>query len=717
MLDLKKLQESGDAPGFLTEEGLATLRGGYLRPGENPRQMWERVSRAAASALNKPELASKFFDLFWKGWLGGATPVLANMGTDNLPISCYSASVSDSTLSIFNHYKEIAMMSKYGGGTGSFWGNVRSSGSPISKGGKSAGVVPWLKTLESVANSVSQGSSRRGAVAAYLPIEHGDAEDFIEIRNPTGDINRRCLTQSFHAGVSIGDEFMMNAIENNGKERKLFNKLLSTRFGFGEPYIFFRDTVNEHKPKIYKDLGLHIETSNLCVAPETKILTDKGHLEIGPLEGQTVNVWNGERWSEVLIRKTGENQPVVTVKTEQGNELDCTPYHKFYVDVYENYTLPRTKMKRAHELQSGDELIYLELPPGESGQQRFTVESVTDKGRTTDTFCFEEPFSNMGVFNGILTGQCSEILSPTDEKHSFVCCLSSMNLEKYDEWKNTDAVYLATWFLDGVMTDFLSKAKHIEGLENAVRFAEKARTLGLGVFGYQSLLQKREYAFDSFDAMMLNSEVFRKIDEETKRATSDLAKAYGEPEWCKGYGVRNAQLVALAPTTSNALIGGGVSQSIEPWASNLFEQKSAKGTFIRTNPILKAFLSQRNLDTFEVWEQIRKDRGSVQSLKGLSKEEKAIFLTAREINQFAIVKQAAQRQKWIDHGQSLNLFFTTPSNLSSVEERRALTKYFKDVHIEAWKSDVKTLYYARGESATTGKLIIQDASSCAACEG
>lgn len=574
-MTLLELKEKGEAPEWLTEEGLVTLSRGYLQPGENPRQMWERVSRASASALNKPELASKFFDLFWKGWLCGATPVLANMGTDNLPISCYSNEVMDKTVSIFDGYKEIAMMSKYGGGTGSYWGNIRASGTPISKGGKSGGVVPWLKTLEAVVNSTSQGGTRRGAVAAYLPIEHGDVEDFIEIRNPAGDVNRRCLTQSFHHGVTIKDDFMESVVSNNGRERNLFNQLIGARFSFGEPYIMFHDTVNRNKPQMYKDLGLEIKTSNLC----------------------------------------------------------------------------------------------------------------------------------------------SEVLSPTDEHHSFVCCLSSMNLVKYDEWKNTDAVYLAIWFLDGAMTEFISKAKKLEGLENAVRFSEKARTLGLGVLGYHSLVQKRELSFDSFDTMMLNAEIFRNMEFEAKRASKDLALEYGEPEWCKGYGVRNAQLIAVAPTTSNSLIAGGVSQGIEPWAANVFEQKSAKGTFIRTNPELASFLQKRGLDNLQVWEQIRKDKGSLKNVKGLSEQEKSIFLSAREINQFAIVKQASQRQKWIDHGQSLNLFFTTPANVSDVSQRRLLTKYVKDVHIEAWRSGVKSLYYVRGESALNGELIVQDAATCASCEG
>lgn len=299
---------------------------------------------------------------------------------------------------------------------------------------------------------------------------------------------------------------------------------------------------------------------------------------------------------------------------------------------------------------------------------------------------------------------CQEITLFTDENHSFVCCLSSMNLMRYDEWVNTDAVFVANYFLDCVIQEFIEKAKNIPGLECAVRFAEKSRAVGLGVLGWHSLLQSRMIPFDSFDAMMLNGKIFRYIKEESDKASKYLAEKYGEPEWCKGYGVRNTHRCAVAPTVSNSLISGGFSAGIEPWAANVFVQGSAKGTFIRKNIELQQLLIKLNKDTDDVWKSISQNDGSVQHLDFLSDNEKEVFKTAREINQMALIKQAAQRQQYIDQGQSLNLFFTHDAD----------PQYIHDVHIEAWKSGLKTLYYMRSEGVTKSKI---DYKECKACEG
>lgn len=575
MQTLENLKKSGDAPEFLTEEGFKTLSQGYLLKNETPRQMYLRVSNAAASRLNRPDLAHKFYEIIWNNWLCLATPVASNMGTQNLPISCFSNSVDDNTSDIFKGYHEIAMLSKYGGGTGSYWGRVRGRGTPISKGGFSEGIIPWLKVLEQTASSVSQGGTRRGAVAAYLDIEHLDIEEFIEVRRNTGDISRKCLSNNFHHGVCVSDSFMESIKNGDKKARAVWASLLKNRVEFGEPYIMFKDTANKAAPQIYKDKNLRIETSNLC----------------------------------------------------------------------------------------------------------------------------------------------SEIMLHTDPEHTFVCCLSSMNLARYDEWKDTDAVYYATYFLDGVMQEFIDKAKLVPGFEKAVKFAEKSRALGLGALGWHTLLQSKMIPFDSFDSMMLNAQIFSRIKKEAERASQALAREYGEPEWCKGYGVRNTHLVAIAPTVSNSLISGGVSQGIEPINANIYSHKTAKGTFIRKNPSLEALLEKKGLNTLEIWNQINQDRGSVRNVKGLSKEEKEVFLTAREINQFAIVRQAGQRQKFIDQGQSVNLFFAMPNDVTDENEKKQLAKYINEVHLEAWELGLKSLYYLKTESVLKGEAIFKDSNDCKSCEG
>ena len=295
--------------------------------------------------------------------------------------------------------------------------------------------------------------------------------------------------------------------------------------------------------------------------------------------------------------------------------------------------------------------------------------------------------------NGLMTGN-TEIFLHTDEEHSFVCCLSSMNLARYDEWKDTDAVYWAIWFLDGVMQEFIEKAKQIPGFEKSVRFAEKGRALGLGVFGFHTLLQRKEIPYDCMETFQLNAQIFRGLKKESERATKDLAEEYGEPEWCKGFNRRNTHLIALAPTVSNSIISGNVSPSIEPWTSNAFARKTAKGTFIHRNRDLENLLEDKGKNTEDIWKSIVANNGSVQHLEFLSEKEKETYQTAREINQFVIIKLAGQRQKWIDQGQSINLFF--PSNVDPV--------YFHKIHIAAWTEGLKSLYYCRTESPLKGEM-------------
>lgn len=569
---LKELKDKDQAPYWMTDEGFQTLSRGYLLEGETPRDMYERVAFSAADRVGKPELRSKFFEIIWNNWLCLASPVCSNMGTTRgLPISCYSSTIPDSLDGIFTSIHETAMLSKFGGGLGHYWGNVRGRGVPITGNGFSEGIVPWLKTEDAVISSVSQGGVRRGSSASYLPVTHPDIEEFIDIRRPTGDDSRRCRSTGFHHAVMFDDNFMTGVRDGDYEARQIWSKYLKTRWEMGEPYAQFSDNVNRQAPQMYKDLGLKINASNLC----------------------------------------------------------------------------------------------------------------------------------------------NEIQLFSDDDHTFVCCISSLNLARYDEWKNTDTVGLSLWFLDAVMSEFIEKAKTIVGFEKAVRFAEKSRALGLGVLGWHSLLQEREIPFESFQAMMLNAEIFKKIDAETLIASQAMAVELGEPEWCKGYGVRNTHRVAVAPTLSNSIISGGLSEGIQPVVSNIYAQKTAKGTFVRKNKTLEALLESKGKNTSEVWNQINSDKGSVRGLKFLNEDEKAVFATARELNQFAVIRQAAQRQKFIDQGQSLNLFFTVPT---TPEEQRLVARYVHDVHMEAWETGVKGLYYLRTESALKGDSMYFAESDCKACE-
>lgn len=569
-LTLDEQKEKGFAPEWLDQPGFDTLSRGYLLEDETVLDAIKRISHSVASYLNKPEMESLFVEAVMKNWLCWASPIWSNAGTERgLPLSCNSIHVVDSIDDIFKKNYELAVLSKHGAGVGIYVGDIRGRGASIKGNGKSEGVIPWIKVFETTTNSVNQGSTRKGAAACYLPIDHADYEEFLQLRRSTGDHNRRA--RNMNIGACISDNFMEEALSGNMHYRNLWSETLKERFQNGEPYLFFTDNVNRQKPEAYVKNNLDIKTSNIC----------------------------------------------------------------------------------------------------------------------------------------------NEIYQYTDKDHTFVCCLSSLNVDRYDEWKDykfsngMTLPELSAWFLDGVMSEYIAKASKISGFENAVRSAEKGRAIGLGVLGFHSLMQKKMIDIEGFEAFMLNNEIFKFIDSETKKATKSLSEEYGEPEWCKGLGIRNSLRVAVAPTASNSTISGGVSPGIEPLTANVFSLKSAKGTFLRFNRDLKTLLESKGLDTPEVWNKIINDNGSVANVKGLSEEEKAVFKTAREINQHTLIKLASQRQKYIDQGQSLNLFFT--SNASA--------KYIHEVHLEAWKQGLKGLYYFRSETPLSSESSYKSKDDCIACEG
>jgi ribonucleoside-diphosphate reductase alpha chain len=563
-----------------TEVYKKTISGGYLLQGETPKDAYWRVANAVAKRLYKPELAEKFFEYIWAGWLNLASPVLSNTGTDRgLPISCFGIDVADSVNDIGQKNLEMMLLAKHGGGVGIGINMIRPAGAKITGNGTSDGVVPFCKIYDSTILATNQGSVRRGAASGNINIEHPDFNEWLEIREPKGDVNRQSL--NLHQCAVVGDKFMRR-IENGDKEaRNKWSKLLQKRKATGEPYILFKGNTNKNNPAAYKKNSLKVHMTNIC----------------------------------------------------------------------------------------------------------------------------------------------SEITLHTDESHSFVCCLSSVNLDRYEEWKNSNLIYDATWFLDGVLEEFIQKAKNMKGFENSVRSAEKGRALGLGVLGWHTMLQKNGIAFESMLAQFKTREIFSKIKIETERASRALAEVYGEPLWCVGTGMRNTHLRAVAPTVSNSKLAGNVSPGIEPWAANVFTEQSAKGTFIRKNKELKKVLRKIGIDTKETWDKILEDGGSVQDIEQLDRwnydhtgrltEEdgepvKNVFKTFKEINQLELVRQAGIRQDYIDQSVSLNLAF--PSE--------ATPKWMNQVHMEAWKRGIKTLYYTRTESVLRGDIAAKAMDpNCLSCDG
>ena len=565
-----------------------TISGGYLLPWETPRDAYQRVATTVAKRLYKPELSETFFNYIWKGWLNLASPVLSNTGTDRgLPISCFGIDVGDSIAEIGNKNLEMMLLAKHGGGVGIGINMIRPAGATITGNGTSDGVVPFCKIYDSTILATNQGSVRRGAASVNINIEHDDFEEWLEIREPKGDVNRQSL--NLHQCAVVGDKFMRRLEQGDADARARWSKLLRKRKATGEPYIMFKGNTNKANPKAYKDNALKVHMTNIC----------------------------------------------------------------------------------------------------------------------------------------------SEITLHTDESHSFVCCLSSLNLTKYEEWKDTNLIYDAIWFLDGVLEEFIQKAKGLKGFENSVRSADKGRALGLGVLGWHTYLQQNGIPFEGLQAQFETRRIFSQIKIESERASRALAEVYGEPLWCRGTGFRNTHLRAIAPTVSNSKLAGNVSPGIEPWAANVFTEQSAKGTFIRKNKELTKVLRKAGINTNETWDKIMADGGSIQDIPELddwgyvnkklvrvSEQEslnltgfdtvKDVFKTFKEINQLELVNQAGIRQQYVDQAVSLNLAF--PSEASP--------KWINQVHLDAWKKGVKTLYYMRTESVLRGDIAAKAMDpDCLSCDG
>lgn len=557
---------------LITPFGLAKLQGGYLQPGETPQDLYARI---ASHYGDSAEHAQFMYDAMSRHWFSPATPVLANGGVPGkgLPISCYLTHPADTRQGLMEHFTENAMLSSLGGGVGSYWGDIRPVGSPISRGGKATGVVPYLKVEEAVINAFPQSGTRRGSVAAYLPVWHVEIEEFIAIRKAVsgGDRDRRCTSVGFHHGVVIPDAFMQavaadgpwRLIDSRRQEavrtvsaRTLWEGILEARAGSGgEPYLLFIDTVNEAIPEWHKLARLEVKTSNLC----------------------------------------------------------------------------------------------------------------------------------------------SEITLPTNHERTAVCCLGSLNLETYEQWKDTPLVAHAVRFLDNVLQEFIDTAP--PELSKAVYSAQRERSIGLGVMGWHSFLQSKLVPFESAMAVSWNKKIFKSLNEQGKQASYELALEKGPcPDAADfGFMARNSNIFAIAPTASISTICGTTSPAIEPWSGNAFVAKTNAGNHLVKNKYLEALLESKGFNTPEVWESIRYHLkqlpdgrivpvlGSAQHLNCLSDYEKAVFATGYEIDPLWIVQHAADRQPFICQSQSVNLFYDART------DRERLNK----AHFMAWQLGVKSLYYCR----------------------
>ena len=539
---------------WLNENSRGFLARGYLGEGQTPEQRIRVIAETAEKYLGRKGFADKFYEYMGKGWISLASPVWSNFGsTKGLPISCFGSYVADNMGSILYTNAEVGMMSKFGGGCSGYMGALRGRGSSISDNGQSSGAVHFMQLFETLVDVVSQGSVRRGHFSPYLPVEHPDIMEFLDIGTEGNPIQK--LT---HA-VTVTDKWMEEMVAGDSEKRAIWARVIQRRGEMGYPYIMFTDTANKNTVDVYKDKGHTIYASNMC----------------------------------------------------------------------------------------------------------------------------------------------SEIMLPSSDTWSFVCCLSSINLLHYDAWKDTDLVETMIAFLDAVMEDFIVKLEamrdHADSekrlgfsfMERAYNFAKANRAFGLGVLGWHSLLQSKQLAFESEEASKMNIEVFKNIQERANKASKDLAKELGEPEVLKGYGRRNTTLLAIAPTTSSAFILGQVSQGIEPIWSNCYVKDVAKMKVTIKNPTLQALLAEKGKDNKVVWDSIRDADGSVQHLDFLTDQERAVFRTFAEVDQMAVIKQAAERQVYIDQGQSLNIMVEPATPVKDINQ----------LYIQAWKQGVKSLYYQHSMNA------------------
>lgn len=690
---------------WLNNHSRLFLSRGYISPDSLAEDRLKQIADNAESYLKIDGFSEKFLGYLARGFYSLSTPVWNNYGNKKgLPVSCFNSHIPDDTVGIFDKVGEVAIMSKMGGGTSAYFGDVRPRGSKIgTDGGQTDGPVRFMELFDKTADVISQGSARRGSFAAYLPVTHPDIEEFLRVRSEGNAI------QNMSIGVTIPNAWMNDMRNGDKPKRKIWGEIIKKRFESGYPYIFFTDNINDNAPQVYKDKGLTVNSSNLCVSGETQILTRDGYKDIKGLAGTNVEVWNGRRWSVARCEKTGADQELIRVFVNQSddkfNSLVCslwvTPSHKFYLHDGSEIS--------ARDLRTDHVLLDLKLPQDKrfsftTSTIRSTVICISSDVKTADTYCVNEPLEHKVVFNGVLTGNCSEIALASDINNSFVCVLSSLNLLHWDEIVQTDAIETLIYFLDTVNQEFVDKTENMPYMEAAHNFAKTQRALGMGVLGWHSFLQSKDIAFESFEAKLLNSSIWKTIRQRADNATKQLADMFGEPELLKGYGRRNVTTLAVAPTTSSSFILGQVSPSIEPLDSNYFVKKLAKGSFTYKNPYLRHILKELGRDDDDTWRDILNHGGSVQHCDYLTDHQRAVFKTFGEISQKEVVIQAIQRQPHIDQSQSLNVKISHDTK----------PKESSDLLIYGWENGIKTFYYQRGTNPA--QQLARSILTCTSCE-
>ena len=666
------------------------MKKGYLT-GQSVEQRCEEIANAFESRLlsmgmddeKASNLATRFLSNLAAGHYSLATPVWVSYGNDRgLPISCFNSDVDDTMDGILYAASEVGMLTKMGGGTSGYLGKIRPRGTPITGNGEADGAAHFARLFNTMMQ-VSRQGSRRGYFAAYLDAHHGDIMEFLDIGSDSSDI------QNITTAVCFNDQFMRSALMGDEQAQKVIAKFHKSRGSHGYPYALFTDNANRGRPKVYKDLDLRINSSNLCVTGDTNILTRDGYKPIESLVGQTIECWNGTDWSPTPIFQTSESQEVLEVVLSNGQTIKATPYHKWYVGKDETVT-------RTSELSPGTEISSFNTPDGIT--HLVTVLEVIDNNESLPTYCGTEPSHNKLMFNGVLTGNCNEIMLPSTPDESYVCVLSSMNLVNYDQWKTTDAVELLIYFLDTVVEESIEKLKKLRAkqkyhfLDRIERFLAKHRALGMGVLGYHHLLQSKLIPFESRDAARLNYEVFKFLRERTYTASANLAHWFGEPELLKGYGMRNTTTMAIAPTKSSSFILGNVSEGIQPEIANIYLADLAKETVVVRNPYLERWLISVGKNTQSIWDAIEAHGGAIPETPDFDfvpDNIREVFKTFPQINPKAIIDQAATRQEFIDQGQSLNLIFHPDVTSGEIN----------DLFYYAWKTGIKGLYYQIGMSA------------------
>ena len=561
-------KEKSNSFDWLTEHSRSFLASGYIHEGISAEERIMEIAERAENILKIKGFAKKFYNYMDQGFYSLSSPVWSNFGKKRgLPISCFGSNIADDMGNILYSQSEVGMMSKLGGGTSGYFGHIRHRGAKVKNNGEASGAVHIMKLFETMVDVVSQGSVRRGRFSPYLPVEHSDISEFLDIGTEGNPI------QELTHGVTVTNDWMKQMIDGDIEKRNIWAKVLQRRGEIGYPYIFFKDNANNGAPEVYKKNNWSINASNLC----------------------------------------------------------------------------------------------------------------------------------------------TEIMLPTNEDWSFVCCLSSINVLHYEKWKDTDAVETMIYFLDAVISEFVEKLEVYKNssdlddqqtflfMERAYKFASEHRALGLGVLGWHSLLQSKMLPFNSQEAYYLNTEIFKTIKNKSYKASEELAAKFGEPKVLKGVGRRNTTLNAIAPTTSSAFILGQVSQGVEPIWSNIYVKDIAKTKTTIKNPFLIKLLEEKGMNTPKVWNSIRDRDGSVQHLDFLTTEEKDVFKTYCEIDQMDIIYQAANRQNYIDQGQSINLM--VHPNMSAKEINK--------LYIKGWELGLKSLYYQHSMNAAQQ---FKQNKECASCE-